>query len=303
MFSKSLAALCRIRCTDSIGIRSLTSSATLRAANSESSGSIFGSITKEVQHDESDGSKLTNRLAAQAGAADGQAANAKDSVTLATDKALQDYILARQRTVRSPAAQLLSPLKQRLYAANCAQNGGVYKKDTVVKLPGSSARYQVKLTRDELDALEPSVYVRSYRIESSIKKATVLLRLLGGLDVKKALTQCHFSDKKVARDVAELLQRGLEDGKELGLDPNDLYIAQIWAGSDGQLQKRPDFKGRGRQGVIVHPRVHIRCILKTKSITKKRLEHERLSKELNRKPWVQLASKPVRGSTGGVYKW
>ena len=136
-----------------------------------------------------------------------------------------------------------------------------------------------------------------------MKKATQVLRLLNGLDAKEALTQCHFLDKKIARDIAELLERGIENGKKLDLDANDLYISQIWTGSDGQWQKRVEWKGRGRRGIIEHPYVHIKCILKTKSVTKRRLEHEAKLKQKNRKPWVQLADKPIRGSMGGVYKW
>ena len=136
-----------------------------------------------------------------------------------------------------------------------------------------------------------------------MKKATLLLRMLNGLDVKKALTQCHFSQKQIARDVAGLLERGITDGEKLGLDADDLYISQIWTGSDGKWLKRIDYKARGRTGVLRHRYVHVRCILKTKSVTKKRLAYEAELKLQRRKPWVQLADKPVRGVTGGVYKW
>lgn len=185
-------------------------------------------------------------------------------------------------------------------------NGGFYKKDSIVTLAnenGQKLKYKLNLSREEMEALEPSVYVKSYRIKSSMKKATQLLRLLGGLDAKVALSQCHFSDKKIARDVAEVLTRGIEDAKKLGLDPDNLYIAQIWTGSDGYWQKRIDIKARGRNGVITHPYVHVRCILKTKDVTQRRIAYEQQIKQERRKPWVQLGDQPVRGAMGGVYKW
>lgn len=170
-------------------------------------------------------------------------------------------------------------MKREIYEANCKINGGFYKKDTIVKLPNSSERYKLKLTKREIEVLEPSVYVQSYRIKSSMKKATLLLRLLGGLDVMKAISQCHFSNKKIAREVAELLQKGVKDGQKLGLKPEDLYISQIWTGSDGFWRKRVEFKARTRIGIISHPYIHVRCILRTKSVTKRRLAYEAHLKE------------------------
>lgn len=184
-----------------------------------------------------------------------------------------------QQPEQLASQSLLSPLKREIYEANCKINGGFYKKDTIVKLPNSSERYKLKLTKREIEVLEPSVYVQSYRIKSSMKKATLLLRLLGGLDVMKAISQCHFSNKKIAREVAELLQKGVKDGQKLGLKPEDLYISQIWTGSDGFWRKRVEFKARTRIGIISHPYIHVRCILRTKSVTKRRLAYEAHLKE------------------------
>lgn len=272
-----------------------------RAALNEQNGSFFGEMTKKADLDSEDPNRISNRMAVMTETEEGQAGSV-DSVTVENDKLLQKYIQKQQQPEKLAPYLLLSPLKRELYLANCKING-FYKPDTVVSLPGSKEKYKLELTRREIEALEPSVYVKSYRIKSSMKKATVLLRLLGGLDVKKALTQCHFAKKKIAKDVAELLERGIQDGKKLGLDPDDLYIAQIWTGSDGSWMKRVDWKARGRVGTIQHPYVHVRCILKTKSVTKRRLAYEASEKEQRRKPWIQLADKPVRGVPGGFYKW
>lgn len=226
-----------------------------------------------------------------------------EQITMDNDIALQKYIRSKEGPEKLAHQTLLSPLKRKLYMRNCELNDGFYKRDTAIALPGTKEKYRLRLTREEIDVLEPSVYVKSYRIKSSMKKATILLRLLNGLDAKTALTQCHFSSKKIAGDVAEVLSRGIEDGERLGLNPDDLYISQIWTGSDGWWRPRMDFKARGRVGIIRHRYVHVRCILKTKSVTKRRLEYESQLKQQRRKPWVQLADKPVRGFPGGAYKW
>lgn len=274
--------------------------------NNSRSSSIFEGLTKDVNYDSNDPSKLSNRMAVSADTAEGaseKAAVTPEQITVENDVNLHQYIRSKQGPEKLAHQTLLSPLKRKLYVRNCELNGGFYKKDTVITLPGSKEKYRLKLNREEIDVLEPSVYVKSYRIKSSMKKTTQLLRLLNGLDIKKALTQCHFSSKKIARDVADLLTRGIEDSQKLGLNENDMYIAQIWTGSDGWWTPRMEYKGRGRVGVIRHRYVHVRCILKTKSVTKRRLEYESQLKQQRRKPWIQLADKPVRGFPGGAYKW
>ncbi|SCV02552.1 LAMI_0H00474g1_1 [Lachancea mirantina] len=273
--------------------------------NSSQNSSLFGSITQSPQENVDDPNQISNRLTAASERSGMTDKDAKATVTVDNDNLLQKYIAKKQSAL--PASKyLLSPLKRRIYEENCKLNGGFYNRDSVVSLKnehGSSSKYKLRLSHEEIDLLEPSVYVKSYRIKSSMKKATQLLRLLNGLDAKTALSQCHFSTKKISRDVGALLTRGLEDAEKLGLDPNDLYIGQIWTGSDGNWQKRVDIKARGRNGVITHPYVHVRCILKTKSITKRRLAFEKQVRQGRSKPWVPLADKPVRGIMGGVYKW
>ena len=240
-----------------------------------SGGSLFGSITENKPKEgknrgDEDAGSFSNRLAI-ASDSSGEAPEVnRDSITIENDKLLQQHIISLQQPEQLASQSLLSPLKREIYEANCKINGGFYKKDTIVKLPNSSERYKLKLTKREIEVLEPSVYVQSYRIKSSMKKATLLLRLLGGLDVMK---------------------------------PEDLYISQIWTGSDGFWRKRVEFKARTRIGIISHPYIHVRCILRTKSVTKRRLAYEAHLKEQKRAPWVQLGDKPIRGVTGGVYKW
>ncbi|SCV05263.1 LANO_0H03642g1_1 [Lachancea nothofagi CBS 11611] len=275
------------------------------ARNKDTNSSLFGSITQGIEEQPDDPQRISNRLTAASSVSEKEATDPKKTVTVANDKLLQSFIHKSQSSA-SATDLLLSPLKKRIYEENCRSNGGFYKKDSIVTLTeanGQKLKYKLNLSREEIEALEPSIYVKSYRLKSSMKKATQFLRLLGGADVTTALSQCHFSDKKVARDVAEVLTRGVQDAEKLGIEADNMYIAQIWTGSDGYWQKRIDIKARGRNGVITHPYVHVRCILKTKDVTKRRIAYEQQLKQERRKPWVQLNDQPVRGAMGGVYKW
>ncbi|CCF56185.1 hypothetical protein KAFR_0A07510 [Kazachstania africana CBS 2517] len=266
-------------------------------------GSLFSNVRDpSVGKTNEEPSQLTKRINMTLENGDEQTID-KGSIGLKNDKTLQEFIKSKRQLERPATSILLSPLKKQIYEENCKINGGFYQKDTIVTLPNSDVKYKLNLTNKEIEVLEPSVRVSSYRIKSSMKKATHLLRMLSGLDLKDAITQCHFSERDIARDVAEMLERGVEDAKTLGVDPDDLYVAQIWSGSDGEWLKRVDIKGRARMGIIRHRYIHVRGILKSKKVTKRRLEKEEKLRQEKRKPWVQLADKPIRGVTGGVYKW
>lgn len=195
---------------------------------------------------------------------------------------------------------LLSDLKQRLYDKAMSSEGG-YSKDKVIELDGK--RYILSLTKQEMELLEPSVYLRSYRIKSTPKKGTVFTRLLRNMELKQAITQCHFSPKKISRDVEDMLLRGMEEAKRLELNPEDLYISQIWVGKEPYIQKRVHFKGRGRMGIIEHKYIHVRIILKTKE-SRERAQQEKKEKVQKRKVWQQHHNAPIhvyRGSS--QYQW
>ena len=178
---------------------------------------------------------------------------------------------------------LLTPLKRQIYELNCGKNGGFYKKNTVVALPETNGRYKLHLIREEIQTLEPSICSHSYRIKSTMKKATKFLRMFKGVYLKKGITQYHFAKKAIGREVGNLLERGIVDTKTLGLNANDLYIAEIWTGSDDTCTKRIDIKGRDRMGIIKHRYIHIKCILESKQITLKRLEYEKRLKQEKKK--------------------
>lgn len=279
------------------------------SARINNEGSLFGSlVSNTVDKDKPTGDRVLDSISdrlemSMEDEGEETEKTLKKTLTPEHDKQLQDFIKS-QRPYERPAKDiLLSPLKRQIYELNCRKNGGFYRRDTIVKLPETNEKYKLHLTREEIEALEPSIYLQSYRIKSTMKKATKFLRMFQGMDLKQSITQCHFSKKALGKEVGDLLERGIEDAKTLGLDANDLYIAEIWTGSDGAWMKRIDIKGRGRMGIIKHRYIHVKCILKSKQITLKRLEYEKQLKQGKKKPWVQLANEPIRGVMGGAYRW
>ncbi|EDO15943.1 hypothetical protein Kpol_480p30 [Vanderwaltozyma polyspora DSM 70294] len=275
-----------------------------RFLQNSNANNLFGSLVKEdtSKNSKTSSNRLLNAYNEVAVKGD-EPSDGVSALKPEDDVQLQKYIKKVKNQPELPAKDiLLSPLKKKIYEANCKMNGGFFTRDTVVAV-SKLGQFKLKLSQKEIEALEPSVYLKSARLGTTPKKATQLCRLLNGLDLKKAITQCHFSKRHVSRYIGELLEQGIEDANKLKLDPNDLYISQIWTGSDGNWMKRIEAKGRGRVGKITHRFVHVRCILKSKSVTLKRLAHESELKQQRKKPWVQLADKPVRGVTNNVYKW
>lgn len=310
------------RCMNHISRRVVVGSrlfqTTSRVANNNNNtnsneGSLFGNlgttsasnVSNTVESKDKVLENISNRLemSMEDEGETGGESNYKETLTPENDKELQDFLRSKRQYEKPSQEILLSPLKRQIYELNCRANGGFYKADTVVKLPKSDKKYKLHLTKEEIEILEPSLYLQSYRIKSTLKKATKFLRMFRGLDLQKGITQCHFSKKGLGKDIGDLLEQGLKDAKTMGLDANDLYISQIWTGSDGSWMKRVDIKGRGRMGIITHRYIHVKCVLKSKSVTLKRLEHESQLKQERRKPWIQLANEPIRGVMGGAYRW
>ena len=292
-----------------ISRRLITSRLFQTSARINNEGSLFGSLgSSAIDKDKPTGDRVLDTISDKLDISmedgdEGKENMLKKTLTPENDKQLQDFIKSK-RTYEKPAKNiLLTPLKRQIYELNCRKNGGFYKRNTVVTVPETKKRYKLHLTREEIETLEPSIYLQSYRIKSTMKKATKFLRMFKGMDLKKGITQCHFAKKALGREVGDLLERGIDDAKTLGLNVNDLYIAEIWTGSDGAWTKRIDIKGRGRMGIIRHRYIHVKCILKSKQITLKRLDYEKQLKQQKRKPWVQLANEPIRGVPGAAYRW
>lgn len=217
------------------------------------------------------------------------------------DVELQKYYMKEAQEKQWTSEKYINPLKRRLFDLNMQQHG-FFKNNQIVRDPESGKAYKVSLTAEEVDILEPTVYVESYRIKSSMKKATVVNRFVRGVGVLNAINQLHFNPKKMATELERMLKRGLEQARTRGLAEDDLYIQALWTGSDGKWVKRADIKGRGRTGKLEHPYVHLKAILKT-GATKRRLAWEKEQERLASKPRLFLNNEPLNFKVRGAYKW
>lgn len=253
----------------------------------QSSGSFFNEISQSPPSNPSSSAPATDAEAA----------------TYVTNKDLRRHpeIEAKLNPAPKNVLDLLSPLKRKLYEANLAQNNGVYVNNQPITLDNKT--YKLNLSRAEQVALEPSVYAQSYRIKGSWKKSYMWLRPFRRMALNDAITQCHFSARRMAKDVGEMLERASKDAVKLGMKPEELVLDQIWVGKDGGDQKRLQCKGRGRTGVITSPYVHVKAILKPQSVFDQRKEY--LKKRNDRKLWFPLRNWNMREDRVQTadYKW
>ncbi|KAF3986765.1 hypothetical protein FT663_04267 [Candidozyma haemuli var. vulneris] len=249
-------------------------------------GSLFGSITEEEP---------------EAPAKPEEEAKTGEKPLPKDDKPLQEHYLKEVKEKQLSSDKFVSPLKRRLFALNVEQNG-FFKNEQYIRDPESNKTYKVSLTGEEIDILEPTVYIKSYRIKSSMKKATVVNRFVRGYNVKTAINQLHFNPKKMSTELEKFLKRALGQAKEVGIDEDEAFIQALWVGSDGGWIKRPDIKGRGRTGVIHHPYVHLKAILKG-SQTKQRIAWEKAQKQLAAKPKSLLNNEPLNFKVHSYYRW
>lgn len=260
------------------------------ATTSKPVDSLFSDLTKSVEQKKDDNSTAV------------AVADEGDSGTIqyvhpSKDEKLQEYLNPKPYlTVNS----LLTPLKREIYLANVKKNG-FFKNMELTKLKDGSS-YTLNLNQKEIEALEPSVYLRSWRIKASIKKTNIVLRALKDLPLKKAITQLHFMQKKVARDLVEMLERGVKDAERMNYNVDDLYIAESWVHTDGHWMKRVDCKGRGRAGIFTFKWVSVRFLLRTGQ-TKRRLAHLAKKREVQKNVGSFISGGKIRGNAPGFYRW
>ncbi|KAK9465691.1 hypothetical protein V1512DRAFT_240974 [Lipomyces arxii] len=236
--------------------------------------------------------------------------NVKDSMA----KVDSDVEAETQLSIKKPEddEMLMSKIKPKAVPALSAYMGrlrqAVYlrqntgKEDPLIQ----GRQFKLRLSPKEQQLLEPSVWVKSYTQKGSVKKVTPFLRSLRGMTIQKAIAHCHFNSKAIARDTEKLLYRALDEAKELGLRSQGLYIAQCWSGKEARAQaviaKMPDYKGRGRQGVLSRQEHHVQIVLKTLE-TKKRIAAEKEAKLRRKAVPVALVNKPIYRKAGANYLW
>ncbi|GMM43925.1 mitochondrial 54S ribosomal protein YmL22 [Pichia kluyveri] len=256
--------------------------------------SLFSDLTKSV--DEKNKLNKNNNNNSVAVADENDAATIQ-YVSPENDSKLQEFLNPKPYLTINT---LLTPLKREIYLANVSKNG-FFKNNELTKLKDGNS-YTLKLTNDQIQALEPSIYLRSWRIKASIKKTNIVLRALKDLPLKKAITQLHFMEKKVARDLVEMLERGVKDAEKMNYNVDDLYIAESWVHTDGSWVKRVDCKGRGRAGVLTFKWVSVRFLLKTKQ-TKNRLAYLANKRDSQKSVSSFITNGKIRGNAPGFYRW
>lgn len=254
------------------------------SSRNSASGSLFGDVTESKQIEPQQETPV-----------------AASDVTPQTDAKLQEYYAEEGKNNQIASDKYVSPLKRKLFELNVAQNG-FFKNNHIVADPDTGKSFKLSLSSDEIDMLEPTIYLQSYRIKSSMKKATLVNRFVRGSNVKSAINQLHFNPKKMSTEVEKLLKRGLEQARASGYNEDGLYIQALWTGSDGQWVKRADIKGRGRTGIIEHPYIHVKAILKTDQ-TKQRLAWEKDQARALARPRLYLNNEPLNFKVQPFYKW
>lgn len=250
-------------------------------------GSLFGDVTKQ-----NESSLPKQETSTESG---------KIPERPSDDAKLQEHYLEEARLQQLRADRFVSPLKRKLFDLNVKENG-FFKNSQLIRDPESQKMYKLTLAPEEIEVLEPTIYIKSYRIKSSMKKATVVNRFVRGFYVKNAINQLHFNKKKMSTELEKLLKRGLAQAREIGMDEDKVFIQALWVGSDGNWQKRLDPKGRGRTGIITHPWVHLKVILKGEQ-TKNRIEWEKQQKIAAAKPKQLLNNEPLNFRVQSYYRW
>ncbi|KAI5965629.1 mrpl22 [Candida pseudojiufengensis] len=224
------------------------------------------------------------------------------SITPENDEQLIEYHATEEiKNQKDSIEKLIHPLKIKLYN-QVVRDHGFFKNDLIIKDEESKKLLKFHLTNEEISILEPSIYLQSFRIKLSMKKATIVNRFVRKMDLKTAINQLHFNSKKMSTELEKLLKTGLEKVRMLGYNENTIYIDKLWVGSDGKWKKRLDIKGRGRHGIIHHPYIHLKCVLKTE-FTTKRLQWEKLQKSKLEKPKMYLNNDPLNLKVRPWYKW
>lgn len=255
---------------------------------SRASGSLFGDVT-------------THKPAAAPESTNDESLIAPLDMLPSQDSVLVKRYAEEAKERQDSVDKFISPLKRRLFELNVAKNG-FFKNNEIVYDAEQNKHYKFSLTESEIDVLEPSVYLKSFRIISSIKKATLVNRFVRGYNVKNAINQLHFIPKKMALELEKLLKTGLKLGQAQGLNEDLLYIHALWVGSDGWTSKRIEWRGRGRHGIITMPRVHLKAVLKTQQ-TRDRLAWEKEQKLNKKNPETALNNEPLNFKVHGIYKW
>ncbi len=121
--------------------------------------------------------------------------------------------------------------------------------------------------------------------KGSYKKVNHLTRLIQGMSVAQAKVQMEMNLKRPATHVAELLARVQTYlTRDHQLNPHGVFIKRAWVGK-GQYTKTINMHGRGRFGIMHHPKSHVKIEITPGpfQLTREEKDFEKL-KKLYKKP-------------------
>lgn len=101
--------------------------------------------------------------------------------------------------------------------------------------------------------------------KSSAQKARLVLDMIRGLPVERALTELTFCNKGIAPEVKKLLESAIanaENNHQLNVDK--LVVSAAYA-DKSMVLKRWSARARGRVGKIMKPRCHLTVVVAEKS--------------------------------------
>ncbi|KAI8870292.1 ribosomal protein L22 [Ramicandelaber brevisporus] len=126
------------------------------------------------------------------------------------------------------------------------------------KAPVSDA--EAAALRGALGELEYSYSTTNFKY--SPRKLRFLSNQISGLDIDEAIKQMRFSAKKPAKKIMHSLISARHNAiLQKHMNGAKLYVAQAWVGK-GQYLKRYNFHGRGRTGIMHHPKSHMKYVLR-----------------------------------------
>tara|TARA_B100000700_G_C14994225_1_gene832924 strand:+ start:1183 stop:1746 length:564 start_codon:yes stop_codon:yes gene_type:complete len=121
-------------------------------------------------------------------------------------------------------------------------------------------------------------------VKTSSQKANLILKLIRGQKVDKAMNILEFSRKKISYDVLKVLKSAVSNAENnFQLDIDKLFVKEATVGRSMVLKRfRP--RARGRSGKILKPFSKIRILVEEKNEPK--LDKKKASKTLSSKKTI-----------------
>ena len=119
-------------------------------------------------------------------------------------------------------------------------------------------------------------------LKSSPRKTNLILGLIRGLKVDKAINNLEFSKKRISKEILKILKSAISNAENNHqLDIDKLYVKEASSGKSMVLKRfRP--RARGRAGKILKTFSRIRILVQEKEeIAKPTKEKKQVKKEEN----------------------